>query len=306
MGFRNYPADTATTADYQNTESELFRVINTVKEIAEQALAGHTHHVQSQPFDPSVLWVRSTLLEATIVTGLQEGWGEGYSAEVFTGYATSDMQPYIEIRVLRNLAEGQKELLNRFWLAAADHLPQMVANGCYIWTGYVLSQVIDRHLQSVDQETIRHAAPSWQNANLDRPFAEFLIPFKVPTTPQTHQSIEWTKHNGETYYRVTIHDGRTTHLRFYKAISQESPEIIASALPTLLDGAAIDRLPDVELRSVAEPAFLMSAKAVREIIGGPVEACHYQAIIDWGTANGWKEVRRLGRQLLFVAVLRLQ
>ncbi|EBE0916352.1 hypothetical protein DDF30_00505 [Salmonella enterica] len=68
----------------------------------------------------------------------------------------------------------------------------------------------------------------------------------------------------------------------------------------------VSRLPDSEMRSVAEPAYLMSAKAVRDAWGtNELKQWHYDAIIKWGVNNGWKEVTKYGRQLLFVADLRL-
>ncbi|ECM9269632.1 hypothetical protein YK18_03665 [Salmonella enterica subsp. enterica serovar Enteritidis] len=68
----------------------------------------------------------------------------------------------------------------------------------------------------------------------------------------------------------------------------------------------VSRLPDSEMRSVAEPAYLMSAKAVRDAWRtNELKQWHYDAIIKWGVNNGWKEVTKYGRQLLFVADLRL-
>lgn len=68
----------------------------------------------------------------------------------------------------------------------------------------------------------------------------------------------------------------------------------------------VSRLPDSEMRSVAKPAYLMSAKAVRDAWRtNELKQWHYDAIIKWGVNNGWKEVTKYGRQLLFVADLRL-
>lgn len=68
----------------------------------------------------------------------------------------------------------------------------------------------------------------------------------------------------------------------------------------------VSHLPDSEMRSVAEPAYLMSAKAVRDAWRtNELKQWHYDAIIKWGVNNGWKEVTKYGRQLLFVADLRL-
>lgn len=73
-----------------------------------------------------------------------------------------------------------------------------------------------------------------------------------------------------------------------------------------VNSSVVSRLPDSEMRSVAEPAYLMSAKAVREAWGvSELKQWHYDAIIKWGVRNGWKEVIKYGRQLLFVADLRL-
>lgn len=73
-----------------------------------------------------------------------------------------------------------------------------------------------------------------------------------------------------------------------------------------VNSSVVSRLPDSEMRSVAEPAYLMSAKAVRDAWGtNELKQWHYDAIIKWGVNNGWKEVTKYGRQLLFVADLRL-
>ncbi|AXF51129.1 hypothetical protein MLDJOKPK_00266 [Salmonella phage SPAsTU] len=68
-----------------------------------------------------------------------------------------------------------------------------------------------------------------------------------------------------------------------------------------VDSSVVARLPDPEMRSVAEPVFLMSAKAVRDAWGGELEDWKYDAIIKWGTENGWNDVIKYGRQLLFIA-----
>lgn len=73
-----------------------------------------------------------------------------------------------------------------------------------------------------------------------------------------------------------------------------------------VNSRVISRLPDSEMRSVAEPAFLMSAKAIQDAWGTrELKQWHYDAIVEWGARNGWKEVIKYGRQLLFVADLRL-
>ncbi|QVW55298.1 hypothetical protein pEaSNUABM29_00258 [Erwinia phage pEa_SNUABM_29] len=74
----------------------------------------------------------------------------------------------------------------------------------------------------------------------------------------------------------------------------------------IVDDTVASRLPDPELRSVAEPSFLMSSKAVRDAWGNEVLMdWHYDATIAWGKENGWHDVQRIGRQLLFIAKLQL-
>lgn len=73
-----------------------------------------------------------------------------------------------------------------------------------------------------------------------------------------------------------------------------------------VNSRVISRLPDSEMRSVAEPAFLMSAKAIQDAWGTrELKQWQYDAIVEWSARNGWKEVIKYGRQLLFVADLRL-
>ncbi|HHS7556453.1 TPA: hypothetical protein ACTPQ1_004747 [Salmonella enterica] len=69
-----------------------------------------------------------------------------------------------------------------------------------------------------------------------------------------------------------------------------------------VNSSVAEKLPSVENRSLAEPAFLMSAKAVSTAWGIKCpEEWHYDAIVDWGRFNGWSRVDKLGRQILFVA-----
>lgn len=101
----------------------------------------------------------------------------------------------------------------------------------------------------------------------------------------------------ETTWVIDCQPANNTHFGLWISVSGTEHRV---------NSRVISRLPDSEMRSVSEPAFLMSAKAIQDAWGTrELKQWHYDAIVEWSARNGWKEVIKYGRQLLFVADLRL-